>query len=347
MPVGVSIVICCFNSAIRIEKTLKYLLKQSQYGSIPWEVIVVDNGSTDHTISVAERTWDTRHGFSLRVVQEPMPGLSNARIRGFEAARYEYVSFVDDDNGVAENWVATVFKRMDSDAAIGACGCYIEGALDGPQPEWWNKYCGAFAIGRQWQASGDVSHSKGWLYGAGLTVRKSAFELLRKNGFQFATTDRKGTQLTGGGDTELCYALKGAGYKLWLDWDLQLEHTVPRQRLHWDYLRRLYRASGSSSLVLQTYVSGDPTGAMDRVRMKWWWQLLATFRAIVSHPNEMIEYLFEDKEGSQAVLNTEARIGKIVALWRMQGDFENMAKDIRSARWWGCADFASTSSAPK
>lgn len=332
---GVSVVVCCYNSAGRLPDTLRCLAEQSLREAVPCEVIVVDNASTDGTAQIAHASWPTSASISLRVVQEPKPGLSSARIRGFAVARYEFVSFIDDDNRVAKDWVAKVFARMSSDPQIGACGGLNIADLEGPPPKWWEGFQGNYAVGRQWSQDGDITQAKGYLYGAGLTVRKSAFELLRSNGFQFLTSDRRGAQLSGGGDVELCCALKGAGYKLWLDWDIQLKHFIPQQRLNWDYLRRMFRASGATSLILHHYGPRPPDTLMSAIRLQWWWQVAGTLRAIVTHPRDLIAYLLYPREGAAEVLATEGRLGRLAELFKLRGNFRRMGVAVRDAKWWG------------
>lgn len=52
---GVSIVICCYNSASRLPETLQHIAEQEVAANISWEVIVVDNASTDNTQEIAKK----------------------------------------------------------------------------------------------------------------------------------------------------------------------------------------------------------------------------------------------------------------------------------------------------
>lgn len=56
---GVSIIICCYNAQDRIVRTLEHIQQQRFFIPIPWEVIVIDNASTDNTAEVAENVWKT------------------------------------------------------------------------------------------------------------------------------------------------------------------------------------------------------------------------------------------------------------------------------------------------
>src|SRR5688572_10602380 len=96
---GISVIICCYNSSSRLPETLKHLANQSVPGKINWELIVVNNASTDNTASVAETEWAKYNlEIPLHVVDQPVPGQSAARDKGYEVASHEYLLYVDDDN---------------------------------------------------------------------------------------------------------------------------------------------------------------------------------------------------------------------------------------------------------
>src|SRR5690348_8092021 len=73
---GISVVICTYNGAERLPQTLAHLAAQEDTGTIAWEVLVVDNASTDDTAEVARRCWPADAPAPLRVVGEPRMGLS-------------------------------------------------------------------------------------------------------------------------------------------------------------------------------------------------------------------------------------------------------------------------------
>ncbi|RZK19240.1 MAG: glycosyltransferase, partial [Flavobacterium sp.] len=57
MKKGVTIILCTFNGASRLPKTIEHLAKQAVVEDIPWEIIVVDNGSTDNTSVIVTQEW--------------------------------------------------------------------------------------------------------------------------------------------------------------------------------------------------------------------------------------------------------------------------------------------------
>jgi len=331
---GVSIVVCYHNSAVRLQDTLRCLWAQEVEPGIPWEVIIVDNASNDGTGLRAAELWaGSRVATPLTVVCEPTAGLSFARVRGLEAARYEFVSFVDDDNHVSPQWVARVFRRMDSDPAIGGCGGHNTAAPEGDPPPWFAKYAGWFAVGRQWHEEGDITQARGWLFGAGLTVRREAWRRLRDGGFRFQTTDRQRKAVSGGGDNELCFALQMTGWKLWLDWDLELRHVIPRGRMTWDYLRSLYRGAGATSVILDAYADRRTDSLLGYLRCHWWWQVLSMLRQLMGHPAASLAYILGATREGDAILETEERVGRLASLLMRRGRYGDVLRSVQHAAW--------------
>jgi glycosyltransferase involved in cell wall biosynthesis len=250
---GMSFIVCTFNGAARIPDVLRHLANQVVPAGVEYEVVLVDNASTDDTAGIARRCWLTLDApAELRVVHEAQPGLSFARVAGIRAARFDILSFVDDDNWVAEDWCRRALERMRADPTLGAVGSRGVPEFSGfAPPVWFAKYQAAYAVGPQ-------THRRGRrlvkLYGAGLTVRKAALGALDTLGYTLALAGRVGTALSAGDDTELCFALGIAGWRLEYDPELVFRHVIPAKRLEKSYLLGLYRGFGRSSVTLDLYL---------------------------------------------------------------------------------------------
>jgi glycosyltransferase involved in cell wall biosynthesis len=71
---GVSVIICCYNSAALLPQTLEHLANQQTAGEISWEIIIVNNNSTDNTAEIAENIWQgLNRPIPFRVVHQPEP----------------------------------------------------------------------------------------------------------------------------------------------------------------------------------------------------------------------------------------------------------------------------------
>lgn len=104
-----SIVVPCLNEAAYLPAALRSLQAQTYPG--PYEIVVVDNNSTDATAEVAR-------GFGVRVVAEPRPGVCQARQRGTAESRGDIVVSVDADTTYAPDWLATVDRHFAADERV-------------------------------------------------------------------------------------------------------------------------------------------------------------------------------------------------------------------------------------
>lgn len=274
---GISVIICCYNSGNKLVATLQHLAKQQSLLGICFELVIVDNNCTDNTIQSASAIWASLNTpFPLTIVQQILPGLNYARDTGIKTAHYEYLVLCDDDNWLYDDYLLKVhnlFEAMPTVALIGGVG---EAVLETPAPAWFTKLNGfGYAIGSEERKTGYVAS----IYGAGMAIRKSVFTVSMNDRLSFILTDRAGTNLSSGGDTEICLLLANAGHKIYLDTSLTFKHFLSSNRLKWSYYLKLRRSFGKAAAYLQLY---DPMPKVSRVN-----QLILLTKFIVRH----IKYL--------------------------------------------------------
>lgn len=260
-PLCLSIILCCHNSARRLQPTLQHLLAQTGLAGDRWEVVVVDNASSDETAAAAQAIWrDGGAPAILRVIPEPKLGLMHARSAGIAAARYEILSFVDDDNWVCPSWCLKILELMTTFPDLGVIGARSEAAFEPGQqvPPWFPALQHGYAVGPQGTRSGWVDALLPRFYGAGLTIRRTALQALYQRGFAALLTGRSGDRLSAGEDTELCYALGFAGWRFWYEDSLRLAHFMPPGRLTESYAERLFHGLGFCSAVEDFYLERAP-----------------------------------------------------------------------------------------
>jgi hypothetical protein len=258
-------------------------------------------------------------------VHEPRLGLSYARHRGFSEAKYEIVSFIDDDNWVCANWVQLVSDIMTRNPTVGACGGFNEAEFEVAPPWWFEHYKESYAIGSQGREAGNVADTRGFLWGAGLSVRKSAWQQLVRDGFCQLLVDRKGSAPTAGGDAELSFALRLTGWELWYDPRLRLRHFLPARRLEWCYLRSLCRGIGASSVVLDRYsyaLQGKADTLAASVQRSWAAKMIATVAKLLWYETIRLFSFYLPREGSVVVLQAEVRLGRLLELLQARGASE-------------------------
>jgi glucosyl-dolichyl phosphate glucuronosyltransferase len=114
----ISVIVCSHNRADLLPGIIAQLRAQD-YAADAFEIVVVDNCSTDHTADVVERLL-AEPGVCLRYVVESRPGITFARNRGAEIARYPYLAFLDDDCSVGPCWLSQLVSGFDLDARVAA-----------------------------------------------------------------------------------------------------------------------------------------------------------------------------------------------------------------------------------
>lgn len=110
---GISVVLCVLNEQENIEDQLIALAGQNHAG--PWELVVVDNGSTDDTADIVRRHLDR---LDLLMVHEPRRGLNAARNRGVATARFDHIAHCDGNDVVAEGWLAALVGGLTTHALV-------------------------------------------------------------------------------------------------------------------------------------------------------------------------------------------------------------------------------------
>jgi glycosyltransferase involved in cell wall biosynthesis len=249
---GVSVILCCYNSAARLEKTLLALAHQRCSEHLRRELIIVDNASKDNTSAVAAEIWEKLNTpFQIKILYEPLPGLGFARKTGIAHASYSVILFCDDDNWLAVNYMQGIYDILENDTSIAACGGMGVPVFESAEPFWFYAYAEAFALGSQ-----DINNEGERLlnlYGAGLAIQKAALEELYKSGFEPQLHGRTGKKLSSSEDTEITYAFVLMGYKLFCTDELKFFHYLPKERLTLDYLKKLYIAFGNDGPVRNLY----------------------------------------------------------------------------------------------
>ena len=332
MSLGVSIVICCYNSAERLPRTLAHLARQQVPPGISWEVIVVDNASTDDTAVVARKNWPEPAPAPLRVVPETRSGVNHARLRGANEAVLDLICFIDDDNWVARDWISRIIPIFAAHPEVGACGGHSDAVPEIEPPAWFPEVRGYYAVGSQYGRNGDMTDAVGTLlWTAGCTFRKAAWFDVMAHNFEFLCLSRRDGILSCGEDTELCYVLRALGWRIWYDDDLVLQHFIPAGRLTWDYVRRLRWGAGEASVLFELYLTslGEvPYENYPAWKKSWLFRLLKALRlgatALLADPRACLR----GTEGSDAALKFQEFKGRWQTLFRLRSTYDALFRMI-------------------
>lgn len=240
-----SVVIATYNRAADLRETLDSLAGLRPRGA--WEVIVVDNNSTDGTRAVVEAA-ARAFPVPLRYVFEREQGRSPALNAGIRIARGDIIATTDDDVRVEPDWLD---RAADGLARLG-CD-YVGGRvlpIWGAAPPAWLPNRG----GKHWAVIALLDYGTEPLefgarvpLGVNMAFRREAFE---RAGLLDPSTGRKAGTLLGQEVREWCIRARAAGVRGFYVPELVVRHIIPAARLNKKYFRRWFYWRGISRAML-------------------------------------------------------------------------------------------------
>ena len=318
--IGISVVICCYNSSKRIKNVLEALSRQEFNSPVLWEVILIDNASTDNTAPIARSIWDMLEtDIDFRVAYETSPGLANARRKGISEARYEYLIFCDDDNWLFPDYLQKAFNILNANSLIAACGGTGMPVFETSKPSWFDQYAEAFATGSQ-----EMNNENGKLlnlYGAGIAVKKSSIEKLATAKFNPLMQGRKGSTLSSSEDFELTYALVLIGETLHFSNELKFYHYLTKERLTLAYLKRLFIAFGNDGPVRNLYYANISERFFHQQIKSWSFHFILSLYRLVKY------LILPPKKGGRSIYFSWSK-AYIKALFVLRNSYTDIQHDI-------------------
>lgn len=240
-----SIVIATHNRARDLRETLRSLASLRPDGA--WEVIVVDNNSTDDTRDVVLAA-TPEFPVELRYLTEPVQGRSAALNTGIRAARGRIIATTDDDVRVPADWLNAAGDALRS-LQCDFVGGRVLPIWRAPRPEWLPNHGG-----RQWAVIalldyGDqpVAFGARVPLGVNMAFVRDAFD---RAGLFDPGTGRKAGTLLGQEVREWCIRARQAGLRGFYAPEMVLEHIIPADRLRKAYFRRWFYWRGISRAIL-------------------------------------------------------------------------------------------------
>ena len=223
-------------------------MAKQKLGGLNCELLLVDNNCSDNTVEVVQRVWaDNESPFPLMIINESIPGISNARKAGILAAQGEIFVFCDDDNWLNDDYLSNAFRIFQTDKMIFGVCRYCHPIAIIPLPDWFNKYATLYACGLPQLDNNHLIT----LRGAGMAIRAKILKALYTEGISHFTSGRKGKSLESCEDDELSFWLKSVGGKLLYSESLQLKHFMEERRLTVRYRENLEKEIRKSNVSLK------------------------------------------------------------------------------------------------
>ena len=239
-----TVAVCTWNRAPLLPEVLGRLARVRQAPG-DWEVLVVNNNSTDDT----ERVLDAFAGrLPLRRAFEPRQGLSHARNTAVRQAQGDYLVWTDDDALVEAGWLAAYASAVERHPEAAVFGGPVRPRFEGTPPPWlsaaWQEIGAAFAARDLGGEPFELDTDGELPYGANFVVRTREQRL-------FPYDPALGRRLAGGAlgeETAVIRAILAAGGTgRWVP-DASVEHWIPKERQTVRYLRSYYALQGKTFL---------------------------------------------------------------------------------------------------
>jgi glucosyl-dolichyl phosphate glucuronosyltransferase len=263
----ISVAICTYNRADRLKLALEALCHQTLAAS-QFEILVIDNASTDSTRTVCQ-AFETVLP-QLRYVFEPVQGLSKARNTALKEAKSSYIAFLDDDAIPCPNWLASLLHAFQTVQPEPVCvGGLIRPLWELPKPDWVQPTMeNLFTI----LDGGDQPR---WFrpnefpWGANVAYQRDA--LLKIGGFQ-EKLGRRGKILLSGEEHLLNVTLQNQGGGFYYHPEAAVDHWIPKERIDPNWLVRRNFWQGRSVASIEHMLGKSRT----RQQISSLWRLLLT-----------------------------------------------------------------------
>ena len=231
----ISVVVCTFNRADLLSGCLDSLVEQT-IATTTYEVIVVNNNSTDDTQAIAENY--ARRFDNISVVLEKQPGASKARNRGVQESGGQYLAFIDDDAKAEPDWLEKMISAIDT-ANPDICGGSIYPFYKTKKPKWFKD---EYEIRQVRDAPGFLREDE-YISAANLIFKKDFFEVL--GGFD-EEIGPKGEEFSYGEETNLLVRAHECrpGCLVYYDPNIRVRHLVPEHKMRVTYFLRSKWAIG-------------------------------------------------------------------------------------------------------
>lgn len=237
----ISVVICSYNRANYIGEALDAMYNQAE-AYHAYEVIIVDNNSTDHTKEVYD-TWRQANPLgNFYYYTETQQGASFARNTGAQKAKGDYLCFVDDDAIAAKDFIHNILSHIEKHPSIVGFGGRIIPRYIPSEPKWMSYYVSSMVGNFDYAPIAKPFENNKYPLESNMIVKKAVFDQV--GGFNTELPGVVGTKRIGGEGKELFFKIMKLGHTIYYDPSIQVEHIVEVSKLTKEYLYRVASGMG-------------------------------------------------------------------------------------------------------
>jgi glucosyl-dolichyl phosphate glucuronosyltransferase len=261
----VSVVICTYNRELYILDSLSSVKDQTCSKDL-YEVILVDNNSTDSTSLKCMEFMHQKGNLNFHYYKEEKQGLSHARNRGIEVAKGEIIVFLDDDAVACKEYIHEIISFFDLHLNVWAIGGRIFPKYEAKCPTWMpQELTPLFSIIDLGKNDKEFGSNK-YPVGANMAFRRSVFESC---GVFNTSLGRTGKNMLGGEEKDMFYRMKLKGGVVWYAANPWIYHIIPENRTTKYFIKKQAIGVGQSEYFRTKSSFIQFTKSIIVEKMKW------------------------------------------------------------------------------
>jgi len=246
----ISVIIPTFNRSSFLKDALESICDQNIRPD-EYEIIVIDNGSTDNTKKVVNRIRQRNRKNYIKYIYEPEPGLLAGRHRGAFEANGDILVYVDDDIKADKEWLKVIKKTFDTYPDVQLVGGKILPEFEIDPPDWirffWSdnrlsNVCGELSLLDLGNKVCNINPN--FIWGANFSIKK--LDLFELGGFHPDALPKNLLHFRGDGETGLTIKAREKGYKAIYQPNALIYHKIPASRLTYEYFEYRHFIQGIS-----------------------------------------------------------------------------------------------------
>lgn len=326
-----SVIIPTYNRCGLLKKTIESLVHQD-FPAGQYEILVVDNGSTDSTRQVAESAISAYQGHNIRYIFEPEPGLHCGRHRGAIESTGQILCYLDDDVVVDKLWLQGVIETFTNTDAV-LVGGKILPKYETEPPEWINQF---IVVRPEGKSLGQLSLidfgnelkqiDPCLVWGCNYSIRKDV--LFECGGFHPDSMPSDLIRYRGDGETALSAAIKEKGYRAYYNPKACVYHYIPKERLTVEYFCKRMFCQGISDSFTQIRKDGNIQNSITlKIRDAYNKGMAYHHEQFFSDP-KLLDWILRDNYFACDSSKEEVSVVKQSAVKDYQADFDSNVKSF-------------------
>ena len=241
-----SVVVCTYNRSDYLVKVLNCLNTQTLEKS-KYEVVVVNNNSTDNTEQVCDDFQKVNSNLNFIYTLEKSKGLSFARNTGIDLSKGSWTIFLDDDAEPVNDYLANISSFLDQFPKCIAAGGRIYPNYETNEPKWMSKFLLPLVSAIDLGDNIKKFPANKYPIGANMIFKKEVFQEIGNFNTELG---RKGNQLLGGEEKEIFMKLRNISDEIYYIPNAEVLHLIPDKRLKIDFIKTLANKIGESNLII-------------------------------------------------------------------------------------------------